>query len=164
VIPAFSLAEPYEVLVRRTKQRVDLNRRLAAEIRELSRSRPYTEIAKRSKEITTVLVQSGQMEKRQLDTTLGRVTECAVVIPLEVDTLKAAMQLQEQLDLSPQDSIVYASIVAHLSSTSAGPICFLDKDAKDFVNPDIQEQLGSYECSLITRFSDGLRYLQRPQS
>ena len=163
VVPAFSLAEPYEALVRRSRQRADLHSRLTTELWELSRSRSYAEIAERSKEITNVLVQSMEAEKRQLDTTLARLAACAEVIPMGVDILKAGMQLQMRLNLSPQDSIVYSSILAHLVSATNGPKCFLNKDAKDFVTPDIQEQLGGYQCRLITRFSDGLSYLQRPQ-
>lgn len=159
-IPAFSLAEPYEVLVRRDRQRAELNRRLSDEIRELSRSRPYAEIAARSQEVTTVLLQSGEEEKRQFESTVGRLAECAQVIPLGVDTVKAGLEVQGQLSLSPQDSIVYASILSHLTQAPGGPKCLLNKNAKDFVNPDIEEQLGRYECRLITRFSDGLRYIE----
>jgi hypothetical protein len=67
VIPAFSIAEPYDVLVRRAKQRAELQLRLTREIKELARSKPYTEIVAQSKEITTILVQSGEEQKRQLE-------------------------------------------------------------------------------------------------
>ena len=41
VLPAFSIGEPYEVWVRRSKQRRELRDQLSTAIRELSRSRPY---------------------------------------------------------------------------------------------------------------------------
>jgi predicted nucleic acid-binding protein len=160
VVPAFSIAEPYDVLVRRSRQRTELNRRLADEMHELSRSRPYTEIVEQSREFTRILIQSGEEEKRRLDDALGRILEYAEVIPIGADTLKAAIQFQERLSLSPQDSVVYASVVNHLSSAPADLKCFLNKNSKDFVNPDIKEQLARYNCRLITKFADGLSYIQ----
>lgn len=163
VIPAYSLAEPYERLVRRSRQRADLHRNLTTELRELSRSRPYSEFAEQFKDITDALLQIGNAEYGQFATTLRRLGEIAQVVPLEIEIIKSGTRLQEQLGLSPQDSIVHASILAHLESTSPGPKCFLNKNAKDFLTPDIQEQLGGYQCRLITSFSDGLSYLQHPQ-
>jgi predicted nucleic acid-binding protein len=160
VIPAFSIAEPYDVLVRRSRQRTELYRRLVAEMRELSRSRPYAEIVEQSREITSILIKSGEEEKQRLDVALGRILECEQIIPIGAETLKAAIQSQEQLNLSPQDSIVYASVVSHLSSGPTGLKCFLNKNSKDFVNPDIQEQLARYNCRLITKFADGLGYIR----
>ena len=39
-LPAFSVGEPYEALVRRTKQRTELQKNLVREINELARSQP----------------------------------------------------------------------------------------------------------------------------
>ena len=41
ILPAFSIAEPYETSVRRAKSRESLTNALAQEIRQLSRSKPY---------------------------------------------------------------------------------------------------------------------------
>lgn len=162
VIPAYCLAEPYERLVRRSRQRAELYRNLTSELRELSRSRPYSEFAEQFKDITDALLQVGSAEEGQFARTLQRLGEIAQVIPLEMDIMKSGMRLQDQLSLSPQDAIVHASILTHLESTSPGPKVFLNKNAKDFLTPDIQDQLGGYECRLITKFSDGLSYLQPP--
>lgn len=159
VIPAFSIAEPYEVLARRSIQRTELHRRLASEIRELSRSRPYIDVLNESREITSILIRSGEEEKRRLDTALSRILAYAGVVPIGAETLKAAIEFQKDLGLSPQDSIVYASVLDHLSSAAKEPKCFLNKNSKDFVNPNIQEQLVAYDCHLITTFTNGLRYI-----
>lgn len=67
IVPAFSLVEPYEALIRRSRRRTELSRQLSEEGRELSRSRPYSEIAERTSEITSILISSGEEEKRRLD-------------------------------------------------------------------------------------------------
>lgn len=157
-IPAFSLVEPYEVLRRRTRERTELYTRLTLEMSQLARTETYTETVERMRDSASVLEQSGDEDKRRLDLTLGKILDCAAVIPLQGETLKEAIQFQGSLDLSPQDSVVYASVIAHLSAASPGPKCFLNRDRKDFSMPDIKEELGRYDCRLINRFDDGLSY------
>ena len=70
IVPAYSLLEPYEALVRRSRRRNELSIRLADETREMSRSRPYSEITERASEITSTLISSGEQEKRRLDSTV----------------------------------------------------------------------------------------------
>ena len=160
VIPTISLTEPYETLTRRARQRSDLQERLTRELRELSRSEPYSEISERSRDITALLVRSGEEEKGRLDATLGQLLEHCEIIPIGSNTLRAAIAFQESYGLQPQDSIVFASISDHLCSALAGPKCFLNRDSKDFLNPDIVQQLTDHDCRLITSFADGLGYIQ----
>lgn len=160
VIPAFSIAEPYTALDRRSKERKALHDRLESEIRELSRSKPYSEIRNDSEKLTGILIQSGEEEKQRLDTVLGRILGCAGIVPMGGEILRAAAEYQKPLGLSLPDSVIYASVVAHMSSALTKPKCFLNKNSKDFVNPCIQDRLASYDCRLITRFADGLGYIR----
>lgn len=41
VIPAYSLIEPYETIIRYAKNRIKISNDLAMEVKQLSRSRPY---------------------------------------------------------------------------------------------------------------------------
>ncbi len=161
VLPAYSIGEPYEASVRRSKRRVELHTQLIREIKELSRSKPYTEFLKNSQEITNLLIRSVEEEKRRLDKTLNDILNWAEIIPIEADLIKEAINCQDMLNLTPQDSIVYASVISHLKNAGSVPKCFLTKNSKDFVNPDIKEQLSSYNCKLLTRFKDGLGYIQQ---
>jgi len=110
-VPAFCLSEPYESWVRRSKQRRELSVRLSQEIGELSRSKPYAEAIKSYQDMTRTLVQSGEEEKQRLDAVIGRIVETATIIPLDRDTTKAALRLRGERSLSPQDAIVYASVL-----------------------------------------------------
>ena len=159
VIPAFSLFEPYEVWRRRTRERTDLYELLIREMGQMARTESYAKTVEDLGNPASVLVRSGNEDKRRLDLTLGRILDCAVVIPPQRETLKDAIQFQESLGLSPQDSVVYASVMAHLPSGSSRPKCFLNRDRKDFAMPDIREGLERYNCRLITRFADGLSYI-----
>lgn len=159
-LPAFCLGEPYESWVRRSRDRRALLDRFAQEIRELSRSQPYSTLLKESQDITRTLIQSGEEEKRRLDAVIGRVIDTATIIPIERDTIKAALRLQDERSLSPQDAIVYASVLAHMASAPGEAKCFLTKNSKDFANPDIYEDVRAYNCKLLTSFDNGLGYIQ----
>ena len=157
ILPAWSMGEPYETLVRRSKTRAELHRALSGQIHELSRSKPYHESANELRLLTGLLLRSGEEEKRRLDTALNRILGCAQIAALNSATLRSSLGLQSTRSLSPQDSMVYASILEHLSQNTAATSCFLTKD-KDFLNPDIESELKTLGCQLMTTFSGGLAY------
>lgn len=158
-IPAFSIGEPYEAWVRRYKQRKELYNRLSLELQELSRSKPYQEVSKNFHEITALLVKSGEEEKQRLDDVLNRILDIARVIPIESKTIKASIIYQTSLNLSPQDAIVFASVINHLLETQNQSNCFITRNSKDFINPNIISELANYDCKLLTTFRGGLGYI-----
>ena len=160
VLPAFSIGEPYEAWVRRSKQRLGLHEQLITAIHELSRSKPYQESSDEFQELTDLLLRSDEEEKRRLDDTLQRMLQMVEVIPIGLSIIRAAITFQKSLELSPQDSIVYASILNHLTTASEKPRCFITKNSRDFVNPDIENDLKAYNCRLLTKFADGLGYVR----
>lgn len=160
MLPAFSIGEPYEAWVRRSKQRRDLHEQLITAIHELSRSRPYQGSSDEFQELTNLLRRSGEEEKLRLDNTLERILQTVEVIPIGLSIIRAAITFQKSLELSPQDSIVYASILNHLATASEELRCFINKDSKDFANPDIENELTAYNCQLLTKFADGLGYVR----
>ena len=113
-----------------------------------------------SNEYASLLVRSVDEDKQRLDETLVKVLEVSDIIPIELDAVKSAIDYQANLDLPPQDSIVYASVMEHLRSGENGPKCFLNRNSKDFLNPDIQDELKNYGCRLISRFADGLGFIK----
>lgn len=159
VIPAFSIAEPYDTLVRRAKRRSELRTSLANELRELSRSEPYETVIRESGPITELLVKSGEDEKSRLDSVISRILDTAQVIPIQAETIKSAIQFQETLSLEPQDSIIYASVIEHLTASALDINCFLNKNSKDFFTPDIQRELENFSCELIPSFENGIRFI-----
>jgi predicted nucleic acid-binding protein len=65
VIPAYSLAEPHEKLNRQAKNRTDLQQRLEAEIRQLSRTTSYTSRIQSIRDIASLVVQSNEEERQR---------------------------------------------------------------------------------------------------
>jgi len=40
------------------------------------------------------------------------------------------------------------------------PSWFINRDAADFSNPDIEERLDRYGCKIMYRFDDGLAFIR----
>jgi predicted nucleic acid-binding protein len=159
VLPMYSLIEPYEVLVRRTKQRRDLHTRLTAEIRELARSAPYRGTTVDFQDITGLLLRSEAEEKQRLNQVLGSVSAVASLVPMNSTVIQTATAFQSTLSFSPHDAVVYASILADLT-VAPEKGCFITRNSKDFANPDIEQELARYECQLLWKFVDGLGYVR----
>lgn len=159
-LPAFSIGEAYEAWGRKLRQRNRLQDDLNREIEQLSRSKPYEEPAESFRELATrLLFERGEQEKRRLDRTLNLVLSIAQIVPLNADTIRKALELQRTRSLEPQDAMVYASVLDHLAA-SGSPGCFITKNSKDFLNPDIEEDLVGYDCKLLTSFRNGLGYVR----
>jgi predicted nucleic acid-binding protein len=159
VIPAYSLAEPYETLVRRRRQRKQLKANLDEELSQLSRTATYSQQLSGFENLTTVLIDSADEEAKRLEWLQARLLKTVEVIPLDASILAAATRYQVRHDLSPQDALVYASVLSHLAASAAPESCFLNKNSKDFDDPDIVAELKQRNCKLIPRFDDGHKYV-----
>jgi predicted nucleic acid-binding protein len=157
LVPAYCLGEAYERLVRRDRQRRDVHRKLSEELRELARSAPYADAAANLNNLTGLLVESGEQEMSQLNGILGRLLDIATLIPLDREVFRNALFAQQNLGLSPQDSIVYASVHSKIATQNV-PQCFVNKNTRDFLIPEIEEDFEAHNCKLIGKFSDGLNY------
>ena len=90
-MPAFSIAESYETLTRRSRRRNEYRERLNREVRELARSTPYARITESWNELSPVLRDSVDAEKERLDAVLTEVLDCATIIPTGAETLRRAI-------------------------------------------------------------------------
>lgn len=160
IVPAFSLAEPYETLIRNNKKRQKLSQNLRNEFSQLSRSLPYQEQISTFEDITAFLLRSQEEEKQRLQFAIEKMLKVCEIIPLTVDILTAAITYQSENYLEPQDSIVYASIVDHISKSGERLRCFLNRNSKDFDNPDIKESLNVYGCLILFSFDDGISFVK----
>ena len=133
VIPAYSLAEPYETLVRRRKQRQQIKHDLDEELKQIARTATYTDRLRRFDELTALLISSADEDVRRLEDVLAKIIEVADIIPLEAPILAASIQYQQTHDFSPQDAIVYAAVVSDLRQRLPDDqSCFLNRNSKDF--------------------------------
>jgi predicted nucleic acid-binding protein len=156
VLPAFCIAESYEKLTRQAKKRLNMAEELKPELMQLGRSEPYKDAISASERIVGLLVRSIAEEDRRLMQVLDRIFRIAAIVPLEADTiLQAAACRAQNKSLSPQDSIVYSSVLHHLESAEGSDGCFISRDRKGFDDPDIVEGLKTRRCKMLFTFIDG---------
>jgi len=159
VIPAFSIGECFDTLVRRSAQRKRLAETVSVELKQLSRSLAYRSEVPALDSITRLLINSLEDDKRRLDEILTRLLEVAEIVPLNQSVVMEAMGYREKYGLGYQDSLVFSSVIDHLHSVASAPSCFLNRNSKDFDDPDIVETLGKMDCKMLFSFDKGLNYV-----
>ena len=159
IIPAYSLAEPYETLIRRHRQRKQMKADLDTELQQLARTATYAHRLDGFQNLTALLIDSADEEAKRLEDTRSLLYRIAEIIPLDRAILEAATRYQMAHDLSPQDALVYAAVLSHLTQSGAPQSCFLNKNSKDFDDPDLVEELNGYNCRLLPRFDIGYQFI-----
>lgn len=160
VIPAYCLAEPHETLVRKAKTRQDLQQKLQAELLQLARSSSYRARISSIQDIASLLIQSNEEEVQRFWRFRDRLIDVAEIVPLDAAILKAASTYEAPYSLQPQDALVYATVISHLRNNTSSTSCFLNRNSKDFDNPDIVDELVKFNCTMIPRFDHGLGFIQ----
>lgn len=164
-LPAFCIGEAYERQIRRQRDREELHRRLMDELGELSRSPSYARRLKEIREVTALLAESGQEELQSLELVLDELYDAATIVPLDKAVAREAHRQQSSRGLSPQDALVYTSILSHLRGTGAADSpeephsCFVTRDT-DFTDDDVRADLESLGCKILFRFDAALGYVQ----
>lgn len=158
-VPAFSLAEPHVAILAKEKARARLSNDLRTQLSELARSKPRRAVPVAFEALAAVLIGSAQFEREGLRDTISELLRTADVIALDRAILGSAAQIQEQYGMSGQDAIVLASVLSHLSLHNPAESCFLNRNSKDFDNPDVRERLDARGCKFFSEFSNGLRYV-----
>jgi len=160
ILPSFSIIEARTALIRLAKQRVEFqNKQLIPHLHELSRSKPYKEISEKTEPLTKALIESSQEEWNALESVTSLLLTTSDVIPLTTHIVQAAIRNEQALGLEPADAAVYSSIIVNIRGRESGPKRFVNKNSKDFANPDIYDELSQYDCVLIPSFDNALKYV-----
>ncbi len=159
VVPACSLFEPYETLGRRRGDRKALSRQLHRELQSLGRSRGFAEMRETSAGVAKALDASTEVEAEALEQVIERLLKVATIPSLSMEIVRLGQAYQLVYGLSPQDSVVFASIHTSLEGLGDDQKVFVNKNSKDFANDFIEDELKRYNCRLITSFEDALEYL-----
>ncbi|CAN5556951.1 hypothetical protein BH10CHL1_BH10CHL1_23810 [soil metagenome] len=133
---------------------------LDAELRQLKRTSLYTGRIDNIQDIASLLVQSNEEERQRFDHYRTRLLKTAEIIPLTSEILKEAAIYESSYDLTSQDAIVYTSVIQHLRQRIRLMSCFLNKNSKDFDNPDIVDELSMNHCRMIPKFDQGYEFIQ----
>lgn len=160
VIPAYSLVEPYETLTRRFKKRQAIIKKMDPVLGQLGRSAPYEEQTDALQDhLTTLFIGSEEEEGNRLRNTLEKLLEVAELIPLTPTIINNSLQQQQQ-DFSPQDAVVYSSVLEHLANADGDDHVFLNLDRKGFNDPDVEDHLEEMGCKILFRFDAGMGYIR----
>ena len=158
VLPAFSVAEPYETIIRDASRRQALAQNVEQALRELGRSLAFRDAGAAHTEFVAILSSVGPEELRRLDATIARLLAVCDLIPLQPDILASAIGLRSQYDLQPKDAIVCASVLHHLDTAAPPRSCLIARD-RGFGDPDLAEALRSRGCKLFFDFGPAAQYL-----
>lgn len=165
VVPACSLIEPYQTLIRRRAERKEFSLRLQREIKLLERSALHDGMhATTSQHVAQILDAGTEIERESLEQTIDRLMTICTVPVLSVEIVRLAQSMQLGYGLEPQDAIVLASIDTALEGLGVGSKVFVNKDSKDFATPLIERQLDKHGCRLITSFSNACHYIENELS
>jgi predicted nucleic acid-binding protein len=164
IFPSFVLSEPFECIMRGRRDHNSLLDSLNKILKELRRSEPHKDILLNANPILNILREAHTRQLDLLYKTFKRLLYIGTCADIDVAAFEAALNYQTSLGLSPQDSIVYATIIGNLKTQPGEEWkCFLSRDSKAFNNDDdrsIKGELAGYSCRYIGSFAQGLDFIQ----
>ena len=149
-----------QALAQKEKTRNRLNNELQQQLSELGRSKPYRSVPDDFSSLASVLIRSADQERDGLQRVIGGLLRTAEVIPLDAGIVTASAVLQTAFAMSGQDAIVLASVLQHLERTKPAESCFLNRNSRDFDDPDVRERLDRFGCRFFGRFDDGYQFIR----
>ena len=160
-IPTFSVVEPFLTLRKIDRDREQLLSRLSETLRESSRSELHREGVQA---VSGLVSQLGGMEKREreaLGATIRQVLAASRQLPISQGTISLSQQLQQDLGLDPPDSMVFASVLEDLGSSSGERrSVYVSQNFKDFGDPEVSRRLEELGCSYESTFANVVTRIQ----
>lgn len=161
VFPGFALSEPFATITHRNRERERLSKTLADMLRQLRRSAPHQQTVSTLQSVPGILTDLAGKEMDLLQETVKRLLNAGRSIELNSRIFEQAIAYQFMFDLSPQDSIIYAAIIADLlNQTRKSPKCFISRDKRAFNDPNIMAELTSYNCQYAVNMSGTLNFIE----
>jgi predicted nucleic acid-binding protein len=155
VVPAFALLEPHHTLVRRRSEGHGLQRQLQDQAKQLARTASIAADVPRLRDAADLVLRADQAAwQRLLDvrTTLLRIARVAII---DSRVLDDALKLTAEIELALPDAVILAAVLVDAAERPAQSI-FLNRNTKDFDDPDVKARLRQVSCDLIGGFEGGL--------
>jgi hypothetical protein len=159
--PAFSLCEPFSTLTYYGNDRRRFAELLDRQVKDLGRSHMHRHLTPLLQPAIQSMLQIERMEMGLLEQTVQRLVRAGSMLELRLETFQAAHLYEGELDLSPQDAIVLASVLHDLTQTGGqGPSCFVSRNSRDFDDPEIDAKLAPLDCRHIAKISDAAAFVR----
>jgi len=158
VVSSFALIEARLAWQRNAKRRNRLHSAVRTELGELSRSRPLTDIPLQSQAFVAALIATAQQDRERLETAINTLARVGTVTVTPPATLARAYEVEHRIGLSPQDALVYASVVEHIQSNSSPEKLFVTQNRRDFLV--VEDELARHGCKLVFTFDAAEGYVR----
>ena len=161
VFPTFALSEPFSTLTYRGIERKRLSAPLKQELGQLARSSPFQALAAQHQPLPDELNKVIEVQMLALQAVVGRLLDVGRAIETDTASFQQALMYRTGFNLAPQDSIIYATVVADLRKQPVTELkCLLNRNTKDFGKIPIKTELAGYNCEYKGTFQAGLAYIQ----
>lgn len=158
VVSSFALIEARLAWQRNAKRRNRLHSAVRTELSELSRSRPLIDIPAQSQAFVAALIDTAQQDRGHLEFAIEVLARLGIVTPTPPPTLARAYEIEQRLGLSPQDALVYASVIEHLQTNASSDPLFVTQNRRDFLV--VTEDIAAYGCKLLFTFDAAEGYVR----
>jgi predicted nucleic acid-binding protein len=155
VLPAFALLEPYQTIVRRKTEGKGVHDGLVKSARQLQRTAWIAADVPRLREAADILLRAEQEASKRFLDVRTKLLDVARMVVIDGSVLRAASELTTQLDLELPDALFLASVLGDADEQPL-PSIFINRNTKDFDDPDVKARLRRVACDLVGKFDDGL--------
>lgn len=148
-------------ITQRGRKREDLSKSLTGTLRELRHSKPHEEVVFELQSVPAILTNIAKKEFSLLQSTVKRLLGMRKLIELNGAIYEQAIIYEFLFGLSPQDSIIYASVISDLIHRDRKETkYFISRNWKDFRDFGIKYELESYNCQYVENFNVGPSLIQ----
>ena len=156
ILPAYSLIEAYETLLRRKESFGRIKEDIEKKPKP-TESTKYSESELRDLiEMSTYLTNSVDNDLKNFKQVQSRLLNTAELIPLDAKVIEHASQYREEGNRMPaQEAIVFSSVLLHLESAHDELSLFFNRNPRGFGDIDAVAQLRNFNCELVTQFDNG---------
>ena len=162
VFPDIALCEPFTTIMYRNRDRKRILNDLSAALQQLRRSKYHERVVERASPVISVLTQAESLEMASLDDVMSKLLNVGLQMHIDIKCFKQALLYRESYNLSAQDSLVYAVLIADLQERLPEERkSFLSLDRKAFADiSGMKAELVTYNCRYIGSFQQGLDYIE----
>ena len=156
ILPAYSLVEAYETLLRRRESFGRIKEDLEKGSTPTASTKYSESDMKNLVEMSTYLTNSVDKDLKNFKHVQSRLLKTAELIPLDAKVIEHASQYREEGNRMPaQEAIAFSSVLVHLESAHEELSLFFNRSPRGFGDIDAAAQLRNFNCELVTQFENG---------